>query len=308
MNARHAILDERDALRHSTDKATTTQPDADQGIAEHAITFGDGLFGFLTRPPHNVAAESEPRPTVLLLNAGLIHRSGPFRLHTHLARDMAKIGHAVLRFDLPGVGDAAFDHERGQAQIIVRIMDRLQRVVGGGGFIVGGLCSAADLGWRVAVADQRVRGVILLDGLARKGFWFHVGQAQLFLRRSPKRWFGMLMRRMAPAKTQLSARANDDDLREWPALGQERDELAQLVARGTRVLALYTGGVATYFLHRRQFAATFGPVAQNPNVQFDFWPECDHLFMAAGDRTRLRRHIGDWCAREFVNDDAEQSV
>ncbi|MEO8459071.1 MAG: alpha/beta fold hydrolase [Dokdonella sp.] len=308
MNARHAILDERDALLDRATEAMVEQNQTHPAIAEHAITFGDGLFGFLTRPPHNVAAGSEPRPTVLLLNAGLIHRSGPFRLHTHLARELAKAGHAVLRFDLPGVGDAAFDHERAQSQIVVRIMDRLQRVVGSSGFIVGGICSAADLGWRVAVADQRVRGVILLDGVARKGFWFHVGQAQLFLRRSPRRWFGMLARRIAPAKTQLAARASDDDLREWPTIGHERDELAQLVARGTRVLALYTGGVATYFLHRRQFLASFGSAAQHPNVQFDFWPECDHLFMAAGDRVRLRRHIGNWCIREFANADAEQSA
>jgi len=59
------------------------------------------LFGILTEP------EGAPLgPTVLLLNAGLIHHIGPARLWVSLARRFAAAGMRCLRFDLSGLGDS----------------------------------------------------------------------------------------------------------------------------------------------------------------------------------------------------------
>ena len=68
---------------------------------EKILPLAAGSFGLVSLPPGGRSSVA-----VVLLNAGLIHRSGPFRLYTRLARKLAKSGYIVLRFDLPGIGDA----------------------------------------------------------------------------------------------------------------------------------------------------------------------------------------------------------
>jgi hypothetical protein len=70
--------------------------------------------------------------------------------------------------------------------------------------------------------------------------------------------------------------------------------MAQLVRRGVGMLAVYTGGASRYFLHPRQFRATYGAAAADPRVRLAYWPDCDHLFYAPEHRQRLIRTIADW--------------
>lgn len=51
---------------------------------------------------HLVAVATQPAnaadvPGVILLNAGVLHRVGPHRLHVHLARRLAAAGHPADR-------------------------------------------------------------------------------------------------------------------------------------------------------------------------------------------------------------------
>lgn len=257
-------------------------------MREQTMELGGGLFGVLTLP----AQDRPERAVVVLLNAGLIHRVGPFRLHVQLARALAQSGHAVLRFDLPGIGDAPLLADLDAQGAATRALDALQQHFGERGFVVGGICSAADLGWKLAQADRRVRGLLLLDGFAERGFWFRVGQLRLLLQRPLRSWPGMLRRR-----AQTAGAITDDDLRDWPPAGAAQAQLRQMLERGVRVFALYTGGVAAYFLHPRQFAATFGAAARHPGLTFEYWPDCDHLFMDGGDRERLLQAVRTWCAQ-----------
>ena len=86
----------------------------------------------------------------------------------------------------------------------------------------------------------------------------------------------------------------DIGMRDWPVLAAARVELGRLVAREVGVFALYTGGAAAYFTHRAQFAATFGAPTAAACVRFEYWPDCDHMFMRVQDRARLLQAIGDW--------------
>ncbi len=257
-------------------------------MREQTMDLGGGLFGVLTLP----AQERSDGAIVVLLNAGLIHRVGPFRLHVQLARSLAQAGHAVLRFDLPGIGDAPLLAGTDAPGAVTRALDALQARFGDRGFVVGGICSAADLGWKVALADRRVRGLLLLDGFAARGWWFRVGQLRLLLQRPLRSWPGMLRRR-----AQAAAVVTDDDLRDWPEPAAASSQLREMLARGVRVFALYTGGVAGYFLHPRQFAASFGAAARHAALDFEYWPDCDHLFMHRDDRERLLQAVRAWCAR-----------
>ena len=67
------------------------------------------LVGILTEPQQ--AAGARERPAVVILNAGIIHRVGPNRLHVQLARALAQAGVTVLRFDMSGIGDSPNRHD-----------------------------------------------------------------------------------------------------------------------------------------------------------------------------------------------------
>ena len=117
---------------------------------ERAVSFGPerGLLGILTQ----TAAHRDGIPTVILLNAGLLHRVGPNRLSVDIARSLADLGYPCLRFDTSGVGDSELieggllDIER-SCQEVIEAMDALR----------GGI--AKSCGWgRVVRRRPLIRG------------------------------------------------------------------------------------------------------------------------------------------------------
>ena len=74
---------------------------------ERVYHFGpsDSLLGVVTLPPGDRLEASTRRPFVIILNAGLVHRVGPFRMTVELARQLAKRGLRVMRIDQAGLGD-----------------------------------------------------------------------------------------------------------------------------------------------------------------------------------------------------------
>lgn len=262
-------------------------------MTESTLDLGHGRFGVLHEPVG-------PSPVLfVLLNAGAVHRQGPFRLYVRLARCLAALGVGSFRFDQPGVGDAVNAAERPQLTLLADVLDRLQACTGCERFVVGGICSAADAGWQLALRDARVQGLLLLDPVAFGPRWFWLGR--LLRPRSPMAFLKALQRRLLPrpdaaGSPQLPTEA---DYREWPKPAEAPAQLASLCTRGVEMLFLYTGGIAHYFLHRRQFAATFGAAAHDRHVQFDYWPEVDHLFYRPTDRERLIEHICTWARTRF---------
>jgi hypothetical protein len=260
-------------------------------MSEAVLELGQGRFGVL----HGA---ERPGPWVfVLLNAGAVHRQGPFRLYVHLARQLSAVGIRCFRFDQAGIGDAVLAAERPQLEGLGEVLDTLQQRTGCEGFVVGGICSAADAAWQLARRDTRVRGLLLLDPVAYGGSWFRLGR--LLRPRSPRQWLSALRRGLMRQGGDAGAATVESDYREWPSPEEAADQLAQFCARGVDVLALYTGGVAHYFLHRGQFGATFGAAARDPRVRFDYWPEVDHLFYRPADRDRLIQHIRTWSLARF---------
>ena len=258
-------------------------------IRETPLSLANGLFAMATQPE-----TPSGLPVVVLLNAGLVHRVGPFRLYVPLARTLAAAGFPVVRFDQPGVGDAPNKDDPDEARVMSRIFDELAGILYTNDFIVGGLCAAADLAWRVAHQDRRVRGLLLLDPVALGGFWFQLGKIRLFMRRKASTWLSMIQRsfnRKKPANT---------DFRDWPKSEEVRAEFEKFIADGIAVLAIYTGGAAPYFTHARQIDTTFGGAARDPRAQFEYWPECDHTFMLSTDQARLIDTIKRWSIKYFA--------
>ncbi|NJN79295.1 MAG: hypothetical protein HC797_01820 [Anaerolineales bacterium] len=61
------------------------------------------LFGILSLP---LLRDAESKPTVLLLNAGSVHRVGPNRNYVYIARQLLSLGFKVFRLDFLGLGDS----------------------------------------------------------------------------------------------------------------------------------------------------------------------------------------------------------
>ena len=69
-------------------------------LGETAHVFGDGLVGVL----HHGAQGARQDTAVILLNAGMVQRMGPYRGGVQLARSLAGGGFPVFRFDQSGLG------------------------------------------------------------------------------------------------------------------------------------------------------------------------------------------------------------
>ena len=258
---------------------------------EHIVDLGGERFGILS----GASGDRASGVCLILFNAGFIHRSGPFRLHARLSRQLAAAGHAAFRFDAPGIGDSIARSDQPLLQTMLASMDVLEHTFGYSRFVVGGLCSAADLGWQVAIADPRVVGLLSIDGLARQGTWYRIARLQRALRKSPREWANTLFRH---ARAAAQVHIADDSLRDWPAPGTERGQFAALMQRRVELFSLFTGG-ASYFLHARQFEETYGRAVNAASVAFHHWPQCDHTFFAESDRRALIRVLADWMDHRF---------
>jgi predicted alpha/beta hydrolase len=153
-----------------------TSPDAAVAIEETLLEIGAEapLFGVLTTPaaraPHEAAA-------VLLLNAGAVHHVGPNRLYVALARHLARLGHAVLRLDIAGIGDS--DPRPGEKENVVYpseaprdlavALDYLRRQYGAHDVRIVGLCSGAYYAFKGAVAQLPLEGALIVNPLTF--FW-----------------------------------------------------------------------------------------------------------------------------------------
>ena len=71
------------------------------------------LVAIMTRASGNAVASNQ-KPTVVILNTGIVHRVGHHRMFVALSRALAGIGFNVLRFDFAGIkGLTDFTHNSG---------------------------------------------------------------------------------------------------------------------------------------------------------------------------------------------------
>ncbi len=145
-------------------------------LNEQAVVFdcrGEALMGVLHAP------EVASGIGVVLVVGGPQYRAGSHRQFVHLARAVCRAGHAMLRFDVRGMGDsegAARPFDGVDDNVAAAIDALLARVHGVNQVVLWGLCDGASAAWLYlqATADPRVVGVCAvnpwvrsLEGLAR---------------------------------------------------------------------------------------------------------------------------------------------
>jgi hypothetical protein len=257
---------------------------------------GEGLSGILTRP---VALDAS-RPAFVLLNAGLLHRVGPFRLYVQLARRLAERGFPALRLDLSGLGyTPARPGLRGvesalqDADVVFSWLESsysLSRPV------LLGSCSGADMAHRIAKADERVHGCGFLDGYAYHNSLSTLQYYSTRLHR-PDLWRKWVQTRLGNAEEED---AEDEEVfwqSETPSLEQFRSDLGGFLARGLRLLYVYSGSVREYRYESQFFDVC--PEARGREVTVRYYPQADHTYWRERNRIKLLDSLCDWASSAF---------
>ena len=270
-------------------------------MTEQGVEFsGQSLVGVLT----NADEESDAgQPIVVFLNAGMVHRVGPNRLHVRLARELALCGFTSLRFDLSGIGDspARTDGASLRDAGLRDVRDALAFVANerrGSTFVLVGLCSGADLAFKAALADKRVVGGVLIDG-----FPYHTFRSGMHRRARQYAWHlrGRNWRKLVGADNPVLRRLRRSPKavpspgsfrqRDVPSREEATAGLHALTERGVRLLVV--GTPDRDYSYRRHFADTF-PTVRSDRVQVTFFPDADHTFTLRANQDRQIRTITEW--------------
>jgi pimeloyl-ACP methyl ester carboxylesterase len=247
---------------------------------------------------------------VLLLNAGVLHRVGPHRLHVILARQLAARGLTSLRLDLSGIGDSrsvpgslSF---RESAVVDTRAaMDRLA-ADGIGRFVLFGLCSGAATALARAAVDERVVGLVLLDppayptarAQARKlaTRMRRLGTARAVLKWGAATLARRVRARIAAARTPVQHEDEETSGgRGMPPVTEYRAQLGALLDRGVAILAVFSGGLGERYNAPDQMFELFPELRGRIDVAY--FPAANHTFTELQARSELTAKVCAWMER-----------
>lgn len=275
---------------------------SNSNISERVLRLGEHrtLVAVASAPPTPRGA-----PAVLLVNAGVIHRIGPHRLHVRLARRLAQAGHPALRMDLSGIGDSGALPERlsfraSSVADIRTAIDHLAADNPTAAAIVFGICSGADNALAAAAADPRIVGLVLIDPPC-----YVSTRARLRSLRSrfrhPAAWMALPAKLMKRLRSRLSSPAGDADAtsggRQPPPLEDYRRQLNGLVARGVRILSIYSSAQGVRYNHADQLYEWFPEL--RGKIDSLYYPDANHTFTEIAQQTALISAVTDWCQRRF---------
>lgn len=272
-----------------------------QTLDEQVYTFGmppAHLQGVLSRPQQHQSTT----PAIVLLSAGMVHKAGPFRSYTLLARCLAQAGYPVLRFDFSGIGDSAL--QRSDRPLEERVyadtldaLDALQRDFGHQQFILGGLCAGAEAAFTAVNRDERICGVFMIDphGYITQGYRWRKPIIR-FLRALQARWYHCNTR---PGNEMSDDNAQSIAYRHNPPQPVVQRQLQHLLQRGVALHYIYTGGCLRYYNYRRQFFHMFPLISPHRCLSVSYFSEMDHTALLHQDRHKLIQCISHWIITTF---------
>ncbi len=276
-------------------------------MKENVCNFGpDGsLFGILTEPDKDIRVAGAP--IALILNAGIVHRVGPFRIHVDIARQLASKGFSTLRLDLSGLGDSAtrtgkIGIEDRAVLDVSDAMDFLEQETGVNQFTLLGLCSGAYNAHRVAVKDDRIVGAVFMDGIVFRTAGFHFRRFTRFFR--PRFWRNAIKRRlMLIDNNSIDAATNALNESEFFDANLDQDsvikELNLLTQRNVQMLFLYTDGYDD-IVGRSQFKEMYRLQPDDCQLQVEYYPKSEHTFRLIENRQAACNRIADWVVSRFT--------
>lgn len=275
---------------------------------EQIIQFGDNqsLIGILSSPE----MLQKDKPAFIFVNSGLLHRVGPFRIYVSISRELAKHQFPSLRMDLSGKGDSAVKQnslslKENTNQDITDAMDHLQHTLGVSKFIVCGICTGADNAYEIAFNDERVIGVIPIDGYAYPTTKFHLKKLCLRLTNSNS-W-----RNLATKLLPFTQEKNKDEPRLdksnvsanyrmiFPDKIEFENNLSKALTRGSKFLVVFTGGWYMFYNYKNQFEDSISRIFDDHKIVVKHNPKSDHTYILQKDTQWLISEIVSWTKKHF---------
>jgi pimeloyl-ACP methyl ester carboxylesterase len=278
------------------------------GYDEQAVLLGHAksLVGVVTRP----TGASFSRPSVVILNTGIVHRVGHHRMYVTMARELALAGHVVLRFDFSGIGDSSrraycLSPIDACLEDTREALDWLTASFSVNEVVLAGLCSGADIALRYAQADERVVGLVLLDPAIPPTARFytqyilgriHRPQSWLTFAQGRGRIWGYVARRIAYALGWQLPSGEVDLIH--PQSRKELEQLYRNLLEGNTLLLVgLTGGLLTgRHAYREQLLDAFPALPFEGKLRVEYFADADHTFTRLQDRQRLNAIIKEWLA------------
>ena len=290
-------------------------------ISERAVRLGsdESIAAIVTRPVVETAL-----PAIIILNTGVVHRVGHHRKFVSLSRRLAKVGHTVLRFDFPGLGDSSAisgDATLLEANLaaIRLVVDWVERTFSIHRFGMVGLCSGADQSIIYASSDARVKGVVLLDPSVPRTKRYHIID---FYRRvtNLKVWknllsgrgrfwarVGRVLGKDAEAAIQ-SEPFSRPDLESPEAIAFLEGVYQGALDNDAHLLAVFTAGPDYQHNYRDQILHALPKVHFGNRISLHFLNDCDHTFMRERHRETLYALIGEWLQSHFSRFEPTEAI
>jgi pimeloyl-ACP methyl ester carboxylesterase len=274
-----------------------------QSFKEQALLLGPrkSLVGVITV---GSAAACVDRPTVVILNSGIVHRVGANRMSVSLSRALATAGHTVVRFDLSGIGDSdpradGLPPLEASLADVKDVLDGLEATRHARRFVLAGLCSGADHSLIYAQTDRRVVGAVLLDPSTPRTprhHAYHYGKRLLrmeswlnFVRGRNAFWQSMKAR--ASGTSGGAGEHREKDLQHPEVRAYLERAYRTALDNGVQFLAVSTGERSYY---REQLLEAFPRVPFGDRLRLEYFKESDHMFSAQADARRVIHVIVEW--------------
>jgi len=271
-------------------------------MIEEVLQFGEQnrLVGVITRPSKNYH-----KTGFILLNSGLLSKSGAFRFSVDLSRQLTNLNFTTFRFDFGGIGDSETGLssetfiERSSQEIQLAIQ-QLKEKYELDNFIVGGLCSAADCALLLDAYDDNIKGLLLIDPPAyRTKRYFKIHKLKRVLRTLHSldimRWLKLINKFSSPI-----TKTSELNFRVFPSRETMANNLNQHLLNAHLLFIVYTGGSLSYFNHKNQFYDMFPETNLDKNLKLHYLPKSDHLSILKRDRDKLIDLICDWAKNDVL--------
>jgi pimeloyl-ACP methyl ester carboxylesterase len=271
-------------------------------VKESAHIFGSQvpILGILTEPSSDFS--NDDRPVVILVNAGLLSRIGPFRLHVILARELTKIGFSTLRLDLSGIGDSG-RHRDNRPRVdqhlndIRDAIDYVEKERGTSKFIVMGVCTGADNAHRAMCEEERVVGAVCIDGYSYPTLRYYMNHyLPKIMNRSS--WANLLKRILGvfgtSGTTKIESEPEDELDYRWklPPKEETAKDYQRFINRGAKLMCVYTAGWRCNY--EGQLADAFKSLNFDDSISVAYLPNATHIFKVEEDRNSLLEVVQPW--------------
>lgn len=273
-----------------------------QPMNEKAVIFGatQSLIGVVTEPQN----ATSPKTAVLLLNAGILHRVGPNRLYVQIARTLARSGLLAMRFDFSGLGDSGvrqdnLQFERAAVSETVEAMDLLRDTYGVESFLLIGLCSGADLAFRTAAVDERVRGLGLIDFYYQPtlGYYLRCYRGKLLKGMSWRRLIGgrsSFLEQLRGTLGRFTRVKKVNQIRTIPEKTDAIDTLRALAARDADVFFVFSARGPAHYHYQRSFEKPSKSLFAESRLRAQVVDETDHVFTPLASQETLVSSMQAW--------------